>query len=266
MIRKLTEKDKAAALAFASDRPAENLFIIGDIEAFGMDGEMVTVWGDFDENGKLTGLLLRYGGNFIPYARDENKLDGEAWADLIQETGKLTMLSGLSDRVNRLLPHLGMQVKTRKDCFYATRDVSLPIAREYLRGDVRMLFPEEMDRVIALRTLIPEFTGTASDPDALRENMDKGIARTFYIEKNGEMVSAASTTAETKHAAMIVGVCTKKEYERQGLATACMAKLITVLQKEHKQPCLFYDNPTAGQIYKKLGFHPIGKWTMIGFR
>lgn len=26
--------------------------------------------------------------------------------------------------------------------------------------------------------------------------------------------------------------------------------------------CLFYDNPAAGRIYKRIGFRDIGKWCM----
>lgn len=99
----------------------------------------------------------------------------------------------------------------------------------------------------------------------MQKNMDKGISRTYYIERNNEPVSSVSTVAETAGAAMIVGVCTKKEYEHQGFATSCLIKTISALTAEHKQPCLFYDNPAAGRIYERLGFIPIEKWMMIKY-
>ncbi len=63
--------------------------------------------------------------------------------------------------------------------------------------------------------------------------------------------------------AMIVGVCTDPEYRRRGYTSTIMTKLCYDLQQEGKGACLFYDNPSAGTIYQRLGFVTIGKWSMI---
>lgn len=265
MIRQLKEKDREMALDFVSDRPAENLFIIGDIEAFGFESDTVAVWGDFEENGSLKALLLRYRGNYIPYARDVEKLDEEAWGQLIRQDGHLKMISGLKTFAEKVISFSGRQANNSKLCFYAKREAGLPLDRNRADREVRMLFPEEADRIAALRAEIPEFSVMAEDPEVLRKEMEQGRSRTFYIEKEDEPVSAVSTAAETGGAAMIVGVCTKKGFERQGFATRCLTKLIGSLEAEHKQPCLFYDNPSAGRIYKKFGFIDIGEWMMASY-
>lgn len=41
-----------------------------------------------------------------------------------------------------------------------------------------------------------------------------------------------------------------------------MEKLMADVLEEGKSLCLFYDNPEAGRIYKRLGFKDIGRWTM----
>jgi predicted GNAT family acetyltransferase len=33
--------------------------------------------------------------------------------------------------------------------------------------------------------------------------------------------------------------------------------------QEGIQPCLFYDNPAAGSIYRRLGFEDIGPWHLV---
>jgi predicted GNAT family acetyltransferase len=33
--------------------------------------------------------------------------------------------------------------------------------------------------------------------------------------------------------------------------------------KKDKYLCLFYDNPKAGNIYKRLGFKDVDKWVML---
>ncbi|MNN97268.1 FR47-like protein [compost metagenome] len=62
---------------------------------------------------------------------------------------------------------------------------------------------------------------------------------------------------------MLVAVATHPDYRGQGLATRVVAKLCTDLLAEGKSLCLFYNNPQAGLIYKKLGFSDIGSWTMM---
>ena len=53
MIRQLTEGDRIKTLAFLSKNPGLNLFQIGDIENFGFDSDIQTVWGSFNENDEL---------------------------------------------------------------------------------------------------------------------------------------------------------------------------------------------------------------------
>jgi hypothetical protein len=45
-----------------------------------------------------------------------------------------------------------------------------------------------------------------------------------------------------------------------------MSKLCSDLLKEGKIPCLFYNNPSAGKIYERMGFRRIGFWKMLKFK
>ncbi|MFX3617606.1 MAG: GNAT family N-acetyltransferase [Sporolactobacillus sp.] len=264
MIRQLTEEDKDTVLQFVTKQAAENLFIIGDIEAFGF-ADPVTIWGDFDQQGILMAVLLRYFGNFIAYAQNVDLLDGKAWAEVINHDGRMKRFSGLEPIVRRIIPYLWQLQREKKECYYAKRSLEVPLNKQGLHREVRMLFPEEADRIVRFRETIPEFSENVEDPRLVQRNMEKGLSRSFYIEKNNEPVCAVSTAAETRTAAMIVGVCTRPDCEKQGFATSCLTKLIAVLTAERKEPCLFYDNPAAGRIYKKLGFVDIGRWTMTSY-
>lgn len=46
MIRKLTKEDHVKVMELVEPKAAENLFIIGDIEAFGYDSDIQDVWGN----------------------------------------------------------------------------------------------------------------------------------------------------------------------------------------------------------------------------
>lgn len=119
-----------------------------------------------------------------------------------------------------------------------------------------------MDQIIELRSSIEEFHVRSDAREILIQSMESNTARTYYTEDHGVITSCVSTTAENSLSAMIVGVCTRKEYRQKGLATTIMQKLFQDVLDEGKTLCLFYDNPAAGRIYKRLGFKDIGKWTM----
>ena len=74
MMRKLTKKDHEQVFAYLKEEAALNLFIIGDIEAFGYDTDFQELWGVFKENGTLKSILLRFHDSFIPYSKEKNLL------------------------------------------------------------------------------------------------------------------------------------------------------------------------------------------------
>lgn len=53
---------------------------------------------------------------------------------------------------------------------------------------------------------------------------------------------------------------TDPEHRGMGYATRCIEKVCLELSGEGKGVHLFYKNPAAGRIYKKLGFEDIGTW------
>lgn len=73
MILKLNDRHKDIVLNYVGKEPSINLFIIGDIEQYGFDKDFQEVWGSFDEKNNLTGVLLRYNNNFIPYIENLNE-------------------------------------------------------------------------------------------------------------------------------------------------------------------------------------------------
>lgn len=96
--------------------------------------------------------------------------------------------------------------------------------------------------------------------------LEEGVSRSFFIMENKKIVSTASTAAENSLSAMVVGVATLESYKKKGYATQCMVKLCNQLLEENKELCLFYDNPSAGAIYKRIGFEDIDFCMMYLFK
>lgn len=246
MIRKLTDNDHQQVLAFLSEERSFNLFIIGDIEAFGYDSEFQEIWGQFDDTNAIKAVLLRFYQSFIPYAKGEFDIDG--FISIMKRHEQPIQLSGKSDIVEKFEGIDGLLLGKKQVTFFAEC-----LTDECLGGntdDVKIIKAgiEDVDQIIELRRSMEEFHIRSDARDMLLRAMETGTGRSYYTAENGVMTSCVSTTAENSLSAMIVGVCTRKENRRQGLATAIMQKFFQDILDEGKTLCLFYDNPEAGRI------------------
>ncbi|MGN7476248.1 GNAT family N-acetyltransferase [Solibacillus silvestris] len=263
MIRKLKNTDHDLVMELVEKKPAENLFIIGDIEAYGFESDIQDLWGQFDDE-RLIAILLRYDQNYIPYSNGDYDVAG--FARIINENKGQIEISGLRHLVLPLRQYIERHIRRDSETYYAKcTELSVPIS-DLDFSDVTYLQPHEYVENIEMLSSIPEFsTGTFSVE--ARERAEKfKTGRTYMIrDAQGVMVSSASTTAENSQSAMIVGVGTRPGYEKKGYATHAMLKLCRDLFAEGKTVCLFYDNPAAGSIYKRIGFVDIGFWSMIRY-
>ena len=261
MIRRLTEEDHTNCLSLLTPYAAENLFIIGDIEAFGYDQPFQKLWGDFSDNGELRAVLLKYEKNYIPYA--PGAFDAKGFAEVISLDTEFLMISGLKRVTSQIQPHISHSVRSSRELFYAKCDSLKQLALDNL-DIVKSATLSDLEKIHRLHQEIDEFNSGETVEEKQR-NQAKGVSRSYYIEQDGKPVSAASTAAENSESAMIVGVCTLPDYKRKGYATKCMSKLCYDILSEGKILCLFYDNPQAGTIYKRIGFQEIEKWMMVSF-
>ncbi|MEH7885060.1 GNAT family N-acetyltransferase [Bacillus sp. JJ1609] len=260
MIRKLTASDNNHVMVLLKKEPSINLFIIGDIEAFGYDSEMQELWGVFDTEGKIKSVLLRFHNSFIPYSQDENALPAEEFAEIMKSYHNKIFLSGKSTLVAKFEGIEDLNLGKKQVTYFAECTSADLIGRT--TQEVKTATIDDVDRILELRGSIEEFFPNPNARKILVESMENKTGRSYYIEEDGKMVASAATAAENSMSAMIVGVCSHKDYRRKGLATAVMQKLFTDVMNEGKILCLFYDNPEAGRIYKRLGFKDIGMWTM----
>lgn len=260
LIRLLTEEDRQQTLSFVGQKPAENLFIIGDIEAYGFDHPLQQLWGDFTEQGHLRGVLLKYSGNYIPYG--EVGYDAKGFADIINADDQFEYISGIESIVNEMEPYLQCKPQHPRVLYYAKCEQAQQLLEVPESIQVMKAVPEDAARIVEQLKSIPEFSNSSFSVERTEDVLKSKVGRTFFIEKDGKIVSSASTTAENSQSAMVVGVGTLPGYERQGLASFCMSVLCEELLQEGKMLCLFYDNPKAGAIYKRIGFVDIGKWCM----
>jgi uncharacterized protein len=261
MMKRITKEDRSAVMACLECALAYNAFAIGDIENFGFDQPFQDVWADVAPDGAYRAVLLRYFDNHIVYAARDD-YDKEAVRNTIVrgKRGSTAMLTGKESVVEELAPRLGMSCARRQ--FLAELRHLAPDAPSLSGIAFEWATPKTFDDVLALQFTIEEFHDIVSASKGLRHNLESGTGRTVLVRRNGKVIATASTAAESSRAAVLIGVCTDHDYRRQGLATACVTKLCRELVDENKIACLFYDNPAAARIYKRLGFRDVGRWAM----
>jgi predicted GNAT family acetyltransferase len=262
MIRQLVEDDRQLVLNYLEEEPAINLFLIGDIEIFGFDKDAQRVYGEFIDNELRTVILNYKEVNVIVYSKVNHD-----FIDVCEfiKTQKYSFVSGakrITDIISKqLINH------TVREMYFCERNSldSYELDEEVLRVSSREDVADEYDLLITIK----ELTGvqrSKKEPYVKAKyetyfEQESGI--NYFIRENGKMVSTAATTAETTTSAMVIGVGTHSDYRGKGYATRILKQLINEYNKKNKTLCLFYDNPKAGEIYKRLGFKDIDKWVMI---
>ncbi len=260
MIRKLTEEDNNNLINLIMEEPEYNLYIIGDVENFGYNQDFLELYGEFDEHGVISAVLVRYFNIFNLYAKD--RFDKDGFVNIMKSFDKPRMLVGKTQIVSRFEDaSLGFN-KSELHNFAVLKEIksTFQIDKKII---VKKANIEDVERIAGLRNIISEFSsGNNKFKEILLNDIKAGTAHGYYVEIDGNIVSYAQTSAENSKSAMVVSVMTDKKYRRKGLASACIKVLCDDLINQGKTLCLFYRNPEAGAIYRRLGFEEIGLWSM----
>ena len=180
MMRKLTKKDHEQVFAYLKEEATLNLFIIGDIEAFGYDTDFQELWGVFKENGTLKSILLRFHDSFIPYSKEEFiTTDYEA----LLSTYKPLKLSGKSTIVEKFETAPSLQLGVKNEMYFCEclNDNNLPSTP--IHETIKLASLDDIERIMKLRSDIAEFPTTNESEKILRQAIETNTGRTYYIEK-----------------------------------------------------------------------------------
>ena len=262
MIRRLTKNDHEICLRLLRTKPAENIFIIGDIEVYGYEQEFQKLWGDFNESGELVAILLKFEENYIPFA--PHSFDASGFAEIMTNDPSFKMMSGLKKITEQIEAFL-QPFKRKRQLYYAKCKELYTNENSVDLSSIQQALPHDAEELVELLNSVPEFSGSTMTLERKIRELENRSSRSFIIREDGKIVSTASTAAENSMSAMVVGVATVESYKKKGYATKCLLKLCSQLIHEGKELCLFYDNPEAGAIYKRIGFEDIGFWMMYTY-
>lgn len=257
MIRKLDATDNLTVMDYITKEKEFNLFLIGDIENFGYDKDFQSLWGEFDNNGNLKGVLLKFYENRIFYSDGED-FNKEGFIEVLGDD--FNIISGRKDMVD--IFYDSFKFKKRKDAYFCKLDKLSSLPETKIDREILRLNENHAKDIVELNKSIDEFSDMSLDEERVAQKFITNTGRAYGVYDGDKLIAIAQTTAENSYSAMIVGVCTHPDYRNNGYASSCMIKLCSDLIKDGKSLCLFYDNPKAGSIYKRLGFKDIGSWSM----
>lgn len=264
MLRIAEEKDRAMLLDYLGREPEFNLFIIGDILAYGVRSEEMEVFVEA-RRGAVDAVLMRFRSSFIPCTYD-------ARADLSGLVGRINtrlatpsvwFVSGKKATIDRVEPLLQRKpAVTHDQIFSVCRELNADALPAQIDA-VTLAVPADADAIIDVQELA---FGNQRDRTRLAKDMEDGDQVAIIRDAaSGKIVSAAMAVAESDTSAMIVGVATHTAHRGKGYASACVWRLVSDLRARKKSACLFFHNPAAGSIYRRLGFTDIGFWKMLKF-
>jgi predicted GNAT family acetyltransferase len=253
-VRLLSESDVPVLREVLNREPYYNLFMIGDLEWLGISSPELFYWGQFVDD-QLVGVAMRYKRNWHFY--DASGADLSQFAQAIDLYPEDATVNGRDSLVEGIMGHL-QQSKVLAD--HRSTYCALPNETQLAepRYPTRRATDGDVDALVDHYVTAGEMRRDgASIRTCLAHN------RIFVTEVEGQIVSAALTNVETRSMAMIGGVFTPEPLRGRGYASAAMTALCASLLSDGCQPCLFYDNPAAGVIYRRLGFEDIGPWRLV---
>jgi predicted GNAT family acetyltransferase len=264
MLQKLTNADRDAVLRYVAAEPEMNLFFIGDVENCGLEGDTAAVYASVG-NGRWDGLVLRFYDYFTFYS-DHTDFAAEPVAEFLYRQA-MDSLAGKYELVERLAPYWPAWKLRPTYMARCSRPAQMPLPAGIA---LRRLTPADAGELCALYATIAEFRHTYDTPEkcareALRtaEKLGRGSLG-IGAYAGGALVSAVTTSADNSRSAMLIGMATREGWRCRGIAGAVMAAAVrAVLAGGRAFACLFYDNPAAGRIYRRVGFAELGRYGML---
>lgn len=264
MIRPLSEADIPAAVALLMQEPAHNLYLLGNLEILGLRDPISQFWADFSTGGELRGLVNRYMVNWGLFGTPG--ADWPALAALIDADPDAARLQDNPGGIPSVLPllrrHRAARVSEEELMRLDAADfhpVPAPAGVE-----VRRATPADLPGLIAHYRDAGSMSRSPLGVERPLRDTQIWIARTGgQGEQGGQIVASALTNAETRALAMVGGVYTPPAWRGRGLSQVVCSALCAALLAAGKLPVLYWENPAAGAVYRKLGFRAVGVWRSL---
>ncbi len=262
----LTGADTASFLDLCSRHHTRFLTPRLNIEVYGFDGPVLRAWGAYGRDstvrGPMVGVMFRLNNTMIAV-----DLDGGCAAPfcrIIDSELGVAGVRGSAEVVSGIRAGIRRYRAAEWEDSYLMSLPSPPICPANCMALARRASMKDIDTLSALyQDAGTMYRSRANVAAKLSES------RVFVVEepplgrRAGRIASCALLSPEGSDAGLIGGVYTMPAARNKGYAAACVSALAVDIQRDGKLPVLFYENPVAGRLYRKLGFEERGRWGVL---
>jgi len=244
------------------------LFFYGDLENYGVNDKTAKYYIN-QIDGKIDSIILIFRNTLFSFYSQNEDYNVQDVLGFIHDK-KVSVFSGKESLIKKLLPYMGGYMMTSTyfaKCSKVNKNVLIKDSEDIVIREITS--KEDKIDYVKSELSIAEFSVSFENNNLdfnLHKMEDSILHGSTYLGLfvKGKLASACSITASSSLSGMVVAVFTNKEYRGKGYAMKVVSELCNRAFKNGKEfLCLFYDNPTAGRIYHKIGFSDLDKYAMI---
>lgn len=264
MLIQATKKDLEKIIQYVKAFPSENIFILGDLDDYGLDHDFQQVYLEIKDE-QINCVYLRFYDSLVIYS-EGNEVDIQSGMKLINAL-KPNVINGLKRVIDLFNPSLILEYDEELCYFCKLKH------KDQLETDLDCCIFASIEDATSISEgtmQIEEFTKHGSN---LETEIKKTIKKfetnksiNVVIKQEGKIIAHGNTACESKTSGLIGGVYTLPGYRGKGYASKIVSSICLDLLARNKEACLFYNNPLAGSIYHRLGFVTFDQWVMLSKR
>lgn len=268
MIRKAEENDIPAMMGFLERRIASSMFLLGNLESYGIDNRDHPYGTAFflrETGDGITGIFgATNGGMLLCQLPGIGATEAQTYAHLLQGY-VLRGMTGEAEQVATILEALpfeaGALAVNDLDPLYmielAQVDENNAVVRAPEAGDKPLLMEwfQQLDEDNGL--------GEGGDMRSLDARAEEAIAAetVWLLEGDDGPVAMSAVNAHAGHAVQIGGVFVRRDMRGRGLAAQVVTAQLAELREEgFARAILFAGSGTAARVYEKIGFQRAGDY------
>lgn len=255
---KCFKKDESVILDYIGNNFGECLYLYLDFLKYGFSDENINLW--LQKQGeKVVLLVLQYYNGMHVFTKNLDEVDFNDLNQLILDR-KPTMICGMGKIIKKLrhyhkdyeieVGYVGkihdLKVSSDSNCRLANRE-DLKRVAEFVSKD------EALGKPYGFELLYQQ----------MLERYDQKYGRTFFMERNGQIIGTASTYAEENQCAVVSGVLIDSNYRGQGLSKIILSALCENLLAENFHVFSYYYIEQAIKMHHSVGFDDLGEWAKL---
>ena len=256
----MQEEDRAAFHRLSETNRVRYLTLRLNLAQSGLKSARIRLWGVFDEeSSEMRGVAMRVGNTLV--LADEEGECGVRFAELADSMTELAGLRGSKATAAVTLDHLKRwKIKTTEASMLMSLDI--PVLHQDFSG-ARKATEEDIDGLASLYSDAGVMTRSRAALELKLKTDPVHLVEIYDVRQGAKrVVSAALINGFDGDGAVVAAVYTLPEMRGRGYASRVTASVCRELQSNGLTPHLFYENPIAGHVYRKLGFVDRDPWTV----